>query len=98
MGFRLDSKTGGICGTPEYIRDATKASLKRLQTDQIDMLFLHRFTKAATELIARADQNVPVEHTVQAMAEFVKEGKVKYIGLSEISTDTLRRAHKIHPS
>jgi aryl-alcohol dehydrogenase-like predicted oxidoreductase len=98
VGFALDSKVGGIWGTPEYIKQAGEASLKRLQTDQIDMLFLHRSSKNHIMLIRRADQNVPIEHTVGAMADLVKEGKVKYIGLSEISSKTLRRAHKVHPS
>ena len=98
VGFQLDSKVGGICGTPKYVRQAIEASLKRLQTDQIDMLFLNRQPKSALQLITRADQKVPIEQTVEAMAEFVKEGKVKYLGLSEISSETVRRAHKIHPS
>lgn len=73
-------------GTPEYVKAAVEKSLKRLGIETIDLYYLHR-----------ADVNVPIETTVGAMAELVKQGKVRYIGLSEISSDTLRRAHAIHP-
>jgi aryl-alcohol dehydrogenase-like predicted oxidoreductase len=69
-----------------YVRAACEASLKRLQTDVIDLYYMHRL-----------DQTTPVEETVGAMAELVREGKVRYLGLSEISSDTLRRAHAVHP-
>ncbi|KAJ7863979.1 NADP-dependent oxidoreductase domain-containing protein [Mycena olivaceomarginata] len=69
-------------GTPEYVKTATESSLKKLGVDYIDLYYLHR-----------ADVN----HTVAAMAEFVKAGKVKYLGLSEVSAATLRRAHAVHP-
>ncbi|KAJ7606948.1 Aldo/keto reductase [Mycena polygramma] len=75
-----------IDGTAEYARKAVKKSLQRLGVDCIDLYYLHR-----------ADPQVPIETTVKAMAEFVKEGKVKYLGLSEISAATLRRAHAVHP-
>ncbi|KZV67259.1 Aldo/keto reductase [Peniophora sp. CONT] len=75
-----------ITGDPEYVKAACEKSLKRLGVDQIDLYYLHR-----------ADQTVPIEKTVGAMAELVKEGKVKYIGLSEVSEKTLRRAHAVHP-
>ncbi|KAJ6573318.1 Aldo/keto reductase [Mycena sp. CBHHK59/15] len=75
-----------IDGTPEYARKAVEKSLQRLGVDCIDLYYLHR-----------ADPFVPIEHTVRAMAEFVKEGKVKYLGLSEVSAATLRRAHAVHP-
>ncbi|KAI0360383.1 Aldo/keto reductase [Trametes cingulata] len=75
-----------INGTPEYTAQAVDASLKRLGTDYIDLWYLHR-----------ADPLVPIELTVGAMAEQVKLGKVKYIGLSEVSEETLRRAHAVHP-
>ncbi|KAF8176436.1 NADP-dependent oxidoreductase domain-containing protein [Mycena galopus ATCC 62051] len=75
-----------INGTPEYTRKAFHKSLSRLGVDYIDLFYLHR-----------ADPLVPIEHTVGAMAEFVKEGKLKYIGLSEVSAATLRRAHAVHP-
>ncbi|KAJ7182956.1 NADP-dependent oxidoreductase domain-containing protein [Mycena crocata] len=75
-----------INGSPEYARTAVEKSLKRLGVDCIDLYYLHR-----------ADKKVPIEHTVAAMAEFVKEGKVKFLGLSEVSATTLRRAHAVHP-
>ncbi|OJT04805.1 Aldo-keto reductase yakc [NADP(+)] [Trametes pubescens] len=75
-----------IDGTPEYAVKALDASLKRLGTDHVDLWYLHR-----------ADPQVPIELTVGAMAEQVKAGKVKYIGLSEVSEQTLRRAHAVHP-
>lgn len=73
-------------GSPEYVKSACEASLKRLGREAIDLYYLHR-----------VDPNTPIEETVGAMAELVKEGKVRYIGLSEISGETLRRAHKVHP-
>ncbi|KAJ6484165.1 NADP-dependent oxidoreductase domain-containing protein [Mycena sanguinolenta] len=73
-------------GSPENVRRATESSLKKLGVDYIDLYYLHR-----------ADSNTPIEHTVAAMAEFVKAGKVKHLGLSEVSADTLRRAHAVHP-
>lgn len=74
-----------ICGTPEYVRSACEASLKRLGVDTIDLYYQHR-----------KDPNVAIEETVGAMAELVKEGKVRFLGLSECSADTLRRASKVH--
>ncbi|KAI0371351.1 Aldo/keto reductase [Pilatotrama ljubarskyi] len=75
-----------VNGTPEYAAQALDASLKRLGTDHVDLWYLHR-----------ADPLVPIELSVGAMAEQVKLGKVKYIGLSEVSEATLRRAHAVHP-
>ncbi|KAJ7209412.1 NADP-dependent oxidoreductase domain-containing protein [Mycena rebaudengoi] len=75
-----------INGSPEYARIAVEKSLARLGVESIDLYYLHR-----------ADSTVPIEHSVAAMAEFVKEGKVKAIGLSEVSANTLRRAHAVHP-
>ncbi|KAM5541768.1 hypothetical protein V8D89_004497 [Ganoderma adspersum] len=75
-----------VCGDPEYVATAIDRSLKLLQTDHVDLWYLHR-----------ADQTVPIERTVAAMAEQVKAGKVKYLGLSEVSAATLRRAHAVHP-
>jgi aryl-alcohol dehydrogenase-like predicted oxidoreductase len=75
-----------ISGKPEYVRAACDASLKRLGVDHIDLYYQHR-----------VDPEVPIEETVGAMAELVKAGKVKYLGLSEASPSTIRRAHKIHP-
>ena len=75
-----------ISGKPEYVRAACDASLKRLGVDHIDLYYQHR-----------VDPNTPIEDTVGAMAKLVKAGKVKYLGLSEASPATIRRAHKVHP-
>ncbi len=76
----------GISGKPEYVKQAVEASLKRLGIETIDLYYQHR-----------VDPETSIEETVGAMAELVKEGKVKYLGLSEASAETLRRAAKIHP-
>jgi aryl-alcohol dehydrogenase-like predicted oxidoreductase len=76
----------GVSGKPEYVRASCDASLKRLGVDTIDLYYQHR-----------VDPKTPIEETVGAMAELVKAGKVKYLGLSEASVQTIRRAHKIHP-
>ncbi len=76
----------GISGKPLYVRQACEASLKRLGTDVIDLYYLHR-----------VDPATPIEETVGAMSELVKEGKVRYIGLSEVKGETLKRANAIHP-
>jgi len=76
----------GVKGTPDYVRSACEASLKRLGVEVIDLYYQHR-----------VDKNVPIEDTVGAMAELVREGKVRYIGLSEASPKTIRRAHNVHP-
>jgi len=78
--------TRKIRGDPEHVRAACERSLKRLGVSHIDLYYQHR-----------ADQNIPIEITVRAMAELVKEGKVRYLGLSECSAATLRRAHAVHP-
>ena len=76
----------GINGTPEYVRKACDASLQRLGVDAIDLYYQHR-----------VDRSTPIEETVGAMAELVQAGKVKYLGLSEASPATIRRAHAVHP-
>jgi aryl-alcohol dehydrogenase-like predicted oxidoreductase len=76
----------GIDGSPEYARRACEASLKRLGVDLIDLYYLHR-----------VDPKVPIEESVGAMADLVKAGKVRCIGLSEANSDTIRRAHNVHP-
>eukprot|EP01114_Cavostelium_apophysatum_P014074 TRINITY_DN3553_c0_g1_i1.p1 TRINITY_DN3553_c0_g1~~TRINITY_DN3553_c0_g1_i1.p1 ORF type:complete len:324 (+),score=48.87 TRINITY_DN3553_c0_g1_i1:89-1060(+) len=76
----------GPNGKPEYVRSACEKSLKRLGVQTIDLYYMHRM-----------DPTTPVEDTVRTMAELVKEGKVRYLGLSECSAETLRRAHKVHP-
>ena len=81
-----DAKMGGFDASPAHIREAIEASLRRLQTDVIDLYYAHRI-----------DPNVPVEETVGAMAELVKQGKVRYLGLSEASAQSIRRAHAVHP-
>jgi aryl-alcohol dehydrogenase-like predicted oxidoreductase len=78
--------TREINGRPEYVRSACDASLKRLGIDQIDLYYQHR-----------VDRTVPIEETVGAMTELVKAGKVRYLGLSEASATTIRRAHAIYP-
>jgi aryl-alcohol dehydrogenase-like predicted oxidoreductase len=75
-----------IDGSAEYVRAACDASLERLGTDHIDLYYQHR-----------VDPNTPIEQTVGAMAELVRAGKVRYIGLSEASAETIRRAHAVHP-
>ena len=76
----------GINGSPEYVRASAEASLKRLGVDHIDLYYQHR-----------PDPNTPVEETVGAMADLVTAGKVRYLGLSEVTPDILRRAHATHP-
>jgi aryl-alcohol dehydrogenase-like predicted oxidoreductase len=76
----------GVNGKPEYVRQACEASLKRLDIDTIDLYYQHR-----------VDRNTPIEDTVGALADLVREGKVRYIGLSEASVPTIRRAHQVHP-
>jgi aryl-alcohol dehydrogenase-like predicted oxidoreductase len=76
----------GIDGSPEYVRKACEASLRRLATDHIDLYYQHR-----------VDTKVPIEETVGAMAELVQQGKVRWLGLSEAAPATIRRAHAVHP-
>jgi aryl-alcohol dehydrogenase-like predicted oxidoreductase len=83
---REDGSWIGINGKPEYVRKACNASLKRLGVDFIDLYYQHR-----------VDTTVPIEETVGAMAELVRQGKVRYLGLSEAAPSTIRRAHAVHP-
>src|ERR1700745_1646308 len=76
----------GVNGRPEYVRASCEASLKRLGVATIDLYYQHR-----------VDPDTPIEETVGAMAELVKAGKVRYLGLSEASAAAIRRAHKVHP-
>jgi aryl-alcohol dehydrogenase-like predicted oxidoreductase len=76
----------GVSGKPDYVKQACEASLSRLRIDAIDLYYQHR-----------VDPKVPIEDTVGAMAELVKEGKVRRLGLSEASPATIRRAHAVHP-
>ena len=76
----------GVSGKPEYVRQSCEASLRRLGVETIDLYYQHR-----------VDPNTPIEDTVGAMAQLVKEGKVRYLGLSEASPETMRRAMKVHP-
>ncbi|GMN72820.1 hypothetical protein TIFTF001_053607 [Ficus carica] len=75
-----------VVGHPKYVREACEASLKRLGVDCIDLYYQHRI-----------DKNIPVEVTVGELKKLVEEGKIKYIGLSEASASTIRRAHAVHP-
>ena len=89
FGFELDANdqmTGNIRADKAYVKQAVEKSLRNLKTDYIDLYYLHRL-----------DVNTPIEETVEAMADLVKEGKVKYIGLSEVGSETIKRAHAIHP-
>ena len=82
----LPDGTRAINGRPEYVRSACDASLKRLGVGHIDLYYQHR-----------VDKDVPIEETVGAMADLVRQGKVRYLGLSEASAKTVRRAHAVHP-
>jgi len=88
FGFvrRPDGSWAGVSGRPEYVRQACDASLARLGVDHIDLYYQHR-----------VDPSVPIEETVGAMAELVRAGKVRYLGLSEAAPATIRRAHATHP-
>lgn len=81
-----EGRPGGLDGRPDHIRAACDASLERLGVKQIDLYYLHR-----------VDPKVPIEESVGAMAGLVREGKVRYLGLSEVGPATLRRAHSVHP-
>lgn len=89
FGIELDDsgKTNWkVNGQRAYVRKSIDRSLKNLGTDYVDLYYLHRL-----------DKNTPIEETVDAMADLVKEGKVRYIGLSEVSSATIRKAHQVHP-
>ncbi len=82
----FDGSFLGVNGTPEYVRSACEASLRRLNVDTIDLYYQHR-----------VDPKTPIEDTVGEMKRLVEEGKVRFLGLSEAGVETIRRAHKIHP-
>lgn len=87
FGFKFENgKNVGLDSRPETIRKAVEGSLKRLRTDYIDLLYQHR-----------VDPNVPIEEVAKAVKELIEEGKVRYFGLSEVSAETVRRAHAICP-
>src|SRR5262245_7518859 len=88
FGFRIgqEGRPSGLDSRPEHIREVVDASLKRLNTDRIDVLYQHRL-----------DPAVPIEDVVGAMAGLVRNGKVRYLGLSEAGPANLRRAHAVHP-
>jgi aryl-alcohol dehydrogenase-like predicted oxidoreductase len=81
-----DGGWAGVNGRPEYVRTACDASLQRLGVDHIDLYYQHR-----------VDRNVPIEDTVGAMSDLVSQGKIRYVGLSEASAETIRRAYRVHP-
>lgn len=83
---RNDGSWVGINGKPDYVKKACEASLQRLGVDHIDLYYQHR-----------VDTSVPIEETWQAMAELVREGKVRYLGISEAAPETIRRANAVHP-
>jgi aryl-alcohol dehydrogenase-like predicted oxidoreductase len=87
FGFNIvNGRMSGVNSQPAHIREAVEGSLRRLQTDRIDLLYQHR-----------VDPNVPIEDVVGVMAELVREGKVRYLGLSEAGPKNIRRAHAVHP-
>ena len=87
FGFRIeDGKIAGRNSRPEHIREVVEASLRRLGTDHIDLLYQHR-----------VDPEVPIEDVVGTVADLIQQGKVRYIGLSEAGAKTISRAHKVHP-
>lgn len=89
FGWEIDDNdkvTWAINGKKEYVKKAVERSLKNLNTDYIDLYYMHRL-----------DKTTPIEETVEAMGDLVKEGKVGYIGLSEVSSETVKRAHTVHP-
>lgn len=87
FGFTFDANgIAGVDSRPQHVREAVEGSLRRLQTDHIDLLYQHR-----------VDPAVPIEEVVGAMAVLVREGKVRYLGLSEAGEGTIRRAHAVHP-
>src|SRR5437764_13889692 len=88
FGFQFDENgvIAGVDSRPAHIREAVEGSLKRLATDRIDLLYQHR-----------VDPNVPIEDVVGVMAELVREGKLRYLGLSEAGAKNIRRAHAVHP-
>jgi aryl-alcohol dehydrogenase-like predicted oxidoreductase len=87
FGFTFDEKgIAGLDSRPAHIREVVDASLRRLETDHIDVLYQHR-----------VDPRVPIEDVVGTMADLVREGKVRYLGLSEAGEKTIRRAHAVHP-
>ena len=85
FGFVRDNPARSVDGRPERVREACEASLQRLQVAHIDLYYLHR-----------VDPGVPIEDTVGAMAQLVRAGKVRHLGLSEVSPQTLERAHRVH--
>src|SRR5271169_6495508 len=88
FGFHFDAngKQAGLNSRPEHIKEVAEASLKRLNTDRIDLLYQHR-----------VDPNVPIEDVAGAVKDLIKEGKVKHFGLSEAGVQSIRRAHAVQP-
>jgi len=89
FGWEIDDNnkvTWAINGSKDYVKKSVERSLKNLNTDYIDLYYMHRL-----------DKNTPIEETVQAMSDLVQEGKIGYIGLSEVSSETIKRAHSVHP-
>lgn len=86
FGFRQYNGSLELCGKADYVKTACEASLKRLGTDYIDLYYLHRI-----------DKNTPIEETIGALKDLIKEGKLLHIGLSEVSLTTLKKAEAVHP-
>ena len=81
-----NAATGSVCGRPEYVRRSCEESLRRLQTDWIDLYYMHRH-----------DPNTPIEDTVGALSDLVRSGKIRHIGFCEIGPNLIKRAHSVHP-
>ncbi|CAL5413390.1 unnamed protein product [Camellia sinensis] len=90
LGIKSEGREYGVNGTPEYVRQSCEASLKRLDLDYIDLYYQHHVDVS----VPIVDVSVPIEDTLKKLVE---EGKIKYIGLSKASTETVRRAHVVHP-
>src|SRR6187399_2300089 len=86
FGFSIETGMSGLDSRPERVKQRVEGSLRRLQTDRIDLLYQHR-----------VDPSVPIEDVVGAMADLVRQGKVRFLGLSEAGEKTIRRAHAVHP-
>ncbi|CAL5416195.1 unnamed protein product [Camellia sinensis] len=93
LGIKSEGREYVVNGTPEYVQQSCEASLKRLDLDYIDLYYQHHVDVS----VPIVDVSVPIEDTMAELKKLVEEGKIKYIGLSKASTETVRRAHAVHP-